>query len=102
LTANILFNYSCNRFAFDQTRYINAHVDYSKMKKNKERYQRCFLLPGNKIKHYETDERKGVFDFKDSLPHTIMISALDFKNNISTFELKCKSAFQKRYKNSKY
>lgn len=90
--SQFLFNYASNRFAFDQTRYINAHVDYSKMKKNKERYQRCFLLPGNKIKHYETDDRKGVFYFNDSLTHTIMINALDFKNNISTFEFKCKSA----------
>jgi hypothetical protein len=87
-----VFNYACNRFAFDQTRYINAHLDYVKMKKNKDRYQRCFLLPGNKIKHYKTDERNGIFEFNDTLNHTIIIKAIDFKNNSSTFEIKCKSS----------
>ena len=87
-----LFKYACNRFAFDQTRYINAHIDYAKIKKNKERYQRCFILPGNKLKDYESDERKGVFEFKDSLNHIIQINVIDFKNNVSTFEMNCKSA----------
>ncbi len=87
-----LFKYACNRFAFDQTRYINAHLDFGKMKKSKDRYQRCFLLPGNKIKQYESDERKGVFEFSDTLYHTIKINAIDFKNNTSSFELICKSA----------
>ncbi len=87
-----VFNYACNRFAFDQTRYINAHLDYAKMKKSKDRYQRCFLLPGNKIKHYKTDERNGIFEFNDTLNHTIIIKATDFKNNSSIFEIKCKSS----------
>jgi len=91
IDSTYLFNYACKRFAFDQTRYINAHIDYGKMKSNKDRYQRCFLLPGNKIKHYKTDDRKGIFEFNDTLYHTIQINAFDFKNNYSTFEIKCKS-----------
>jgi murein DD-endopeptidase MepM/ murein hydrolase activator NlpD len=87
-----LFQYACNHFAFDQTRYINAHLDFAKMKKNKDRYQRCFILPGNKLKQYETDERKGVFEFNDTLNHTVIINAFDIKNNTSSFEMKCKSA----------
>lgn len=92
IDSTMLFKYACDRFAFDQTRYINAHLDYAKMKRSKERFQRCFLLPGNKIKQYETDERKGIFDFNDTLNHTININTFDFKYNKSTFELKCKSA----------
>jgi len=86
-----VFTYACNRFAFDQTRYINAHLDYAKMKKNKERYQRCYVLPGNKIKHYTTDQRKGIFEFNDTLNHRIAITASDFKGNTSTLALTCKS-----------
>lgn len=86
-----VFKYSCNKFAFDQTRYINAHIDYAKMKKNKSRYQRCFLLPGNKIKHYDTNAQKGAIEFTDTLMHQIFISAFDFKQNSSSLEIKCKS-----------
>jgi murein DD-endopeptidase MepM/ murein hydrolase activator NlpD len=87
-----LFSYACRRFTFDQTRYINAHIDYEKMKKNKDRYQRCYLLPGNKIKHYESDHRGGVFDFNDTVYHKVIIKAIDIKNNVSTFQLNCKSS----------
>ena len=86
-----VFKYSCNKFAFDQTRYINAHIDYAKMKKNKNRYQRCYVLPGNKIKHYETNPQKGNIEFGDTLEHTLSIVAFDFKQNLSSIEIKCKS-----------
>lgn len=85
-----VFAYACKRFAFDQTRYINAHIDFSKFKKNKVKFQRCYLLPGNKIKHYTTDNRKGIFEITDTLFHTVIIQAMDFNNNTSTFELQCK------------
>jgi hypothetical protein len=91
----IIFKYACNRFAFDQTRYINAHIDYAKLKKSKEKFQRCFLLPGNKIKHYETNEYKGIFEFNDTLNHSVTIAANDFQNNTSAVELICKSSIAK-------
>lgn len=86
-----VFNYQCKRFAFDQTRYINAHIDYAKMKKSKDRYQRCFLLPGNKIKHYETNAEKGIYNFSDTLAHLVSINAYDFNGNESKLEFICKS-----------
>lgn len=88
-----VFKYTCNRFAFDQTRYINAHIDYGKMKKSKDRFQRCYLLPGNSIKQYETDAQRGIYEFNDTLYHTIFMEAFDFKNNKSRVEFTCKSKF---------
>lgn len=86
-----VFKYASNRFSFDQTRYINAHLDYSKMKKSKDRYQRCFLLPGNKLKQYEVDAEKGYVSFTDTLEHTIKIVTSDIKLNSSILEITCKN-----------
>jgi murein DD-endopeptidase MepM/ murein hydrolase activator NlpD len=88
---NKVFKYTCNRFSFDQTHFINAHIDFAKMKKSKERYQRCYLLPGNKLKQYEFNTQRGAVNFNDTLKHIISITASDFKNNNSTIEFVCKS-----------
>lgn len=91
LTADstLAFKYTCNRFAFDQTLYINAHIDYDKMKRSKERYQRCYLLPGNKLRQYESNKLRGGIFFNDTTRHTISISALDFNNNTSSIDIVC-------------
>ena len=93
LTADstLAFKYTCNRFAFDQTLFINAHIDYQKMKKSKERYQRCFLLPGNKLRQYQSNKQRGVIFFNDTSNHKITITASDFKNNSSSIEIICRS-----------
>jgi hypothetical protein len=95
IDSNIIFKYAINRFAFDQTRYINAHIDYAKFKKSKEKFQRCFLFPGNKIKHYETNENNGIFEFKDTLTHIVTFTASDFQHNTSSIEITCKSSIPK-------
>ena len=89
--SNQLFSYVSDQFAFIQTRYINAHIDYSKFKKSNDKYQRCYVLPGNKLKEYTTDNNKGVYDFNDTLNHKICIEVSDFELNKSTFELNVKS-----------
>lgn len=93
LTADstLAFKYTCNRFAFDQTLFINAHIDYQKMKKSKERYQRCFLLPGNKLRQYQSNKQRGVIFFNDTSNHKITITASDFKNNSSSIDIICRS-----------
>ncbi len=75
------FNYCCRRFSFDQTRYINAHIDYAKMINSKVKYQRCFILPGNKLKLYQSNNIGGVFDFNDTLKHQIQLKVSDYSNN---------------------
>lgn len=89
--SEMVFSYAVNRFAFDQTRYINAHIDYAKLKKSNEKFQRCYLLPGNKIKHYVYNAQNGIKEFNDTLFHTININAVDFKNNTSTLSFRGKS-----------
>ena len=86
----LAFSYVGNRFAFDQTRYINAHIDFAKQKQSRIRYQRCYLLPGNKLPFYETNKDKGLININDTLNHTIKINACDFNNNCSSLEFTVK------------
>jgi hypothetical protein len=52
-----LFRSEIDRFSFAQTRYINAHVDYAEHERSRRWIQRSFLLPGNRLPFYRTENR---------------------------------------------
>lgn len=86
----VVFDYKCTTFSFDKTRYINAHIDYQKMKKNKVRYQRCYLSPGNKIDLYRTNNQKGAVFINDTLNHEFILKACDFNANCEELSINFK------------
>lgn len=84
------FNY--DKLSFDETRFINAHIDYAeKLHKNKT-YQRCFTLPGNQLSIYDVAETKGVINLADGEVQTITLTLKDFAGN-ETF---CSFKLQKK------
>lgn len=56
---SLRFKYAMNRFAFAETKDINAHIDYPYYKASKIRIQKAFIDDGNQIRLYQTDARKG-------------------------------------------
>ncbi len=82
-----VFDYKCKVFAFDKTRYINAHIDYATMKKKKQKFQRCYLLPNNKLDFYETGNEKGRVNINDTLNHKVLFTTCDFFNNCNVLEI---------------
>lgn len=60
LSANgdILYRSEMERFNFNETRYLNSHIDYAERQRNRRWYQRSHLLPGNRLRLYE-EQRKG-------------------------------------------
>ena len=44
---NLLYSRQMDRFAFSDTRYVNATIDYNDWKKNNSIVMRSYLLPGN-------------------------------------------------------
>jgi Peptidase family M23 len=43
-----VYHYKFDRMNFDQTRYVNAYIDYSKKDLDSKIFQRLYTLPGNK------------------------------------------------------
>lgn len=57
------FTHTLDQFAFDETKYINAHIDFPYYKLEKLRIQKCFVDDGNKFSTYTTDAEKGRVHF---------------------------------------
>lgn len=87
-----------NRFSFDDTRYINSHIDFAERKTSKRFVQRSYTDPGNKLRFYSGS---GVIDIADGEEVNVRYEVLDFAGNTSqvSFVLRGKAAQNiKRYK----
>lgn len=49
---SIIWQYQFETFAFDETRFVNAHVDYAEKVLTKSIYERCYRLPGDSFSVY--------------------------------------------------
>jgi len=69
---------------YDETRYMNAHIDY-RMKLSGGAYvQHLSKMPGDTSEVYSKGD--GIIHLDDTLQHKISIQTLDHNSNISTLE----------------
>ncbi|HOD10203.1 MAG TPA: M23 family metallopeptidase [Flavobacterium sp.] len=81
------FGYQFDTFAFDETRYINALIDYQRYKTHKQRVQKLFMINAYDLSIIQTDESKGIIDVNSSLAKTIKIEVLDYNQNYTKIHI---------------
>ena len=74
------FEFAATSFSFSESKYINLLIDYKRFKNLKQRIQKCFIEPQNKLSLYKTPSN-GYITIKDGLNYTVKIIASDFKGN---------------------
>lgn len=57
LKDQILFHSNLDRFAFNETRYINSLTDYEEWKTHRSFYVKTFVDPGNRLRFIESSNR---------------------------------------------
>jgi Peptidase family M23 len=62
---------------YDDSRYINAHIDYKTWKDGGPKYEQLFSLPGNKLDIYHDWDGNGTVDLSDGKVHHIKIIVKD-------------------------
>ncbi len=70
------------RFSFDNTRYLNAHIDYREKLLNKAWFNRSYRLPGNNVPMYPVLMNDGVLDLTTQ-PKKITFLVYDANDNVS-------------------
>ena len=79
-----------DRFNFNETRCVNAHIDYEQMKKSGEQFLKLFKEPNDKFNAYKSSG-KGILNFQDTILHHIKVIAKDVYGNTSELNFKIKS-----------
>ncbi|WP_369769444.1 M23 family metallopeptidase [Flavobacterium sp. WC2416] len=75
------FGYQFDTYSFDEMRYVNALIDYSRYKKTSQRVQKLFMVNPYKLSIIKTDENNGVINVAPNLASIYRIEVSDFFGN---------------------
>ncbi len=81
-------SFQLNEISYDETRFLNACIDYSKYLKDKFFVSHLSYLPGNGLPVFSPTDGNGVVILTDSLPHDIEITVKDFTGNATILSTK--------------
>ncbi len=90
-----------DEFSFDESRAINAYLNYNQLKKSKKKYQQCYVPENALIGIYKSAYNRGFYSFAKDTVYSFKLELSDFEGNITEQELKVKGTaenFTYRYK----
>ena len=76
-------SFKVERFSFDESLYINAHLDYEEQVSKKSYFNRCFTLPGNELSMYDHQADAGIITLTNK-PVKIKLISKDVAGNESS------------------
>ncbi|MDP4221715.1 MAG: M23 family metallopeptidase [Bacteroidota bacterium] len=86
-----VFSYLMDAFSFNESRYINSHIDYETYLKEDVYVERAFVLPNDKLSLYHNVKNRGIVSFNDDKRHHIEIITADVSNNKSILSFYARS-----------
>ncbi len=78
--------YEMETFSFNESRYINAHLDYEEQVSKKSYFNRMFRMPGNKLSIYDEQTSKGLIKLSNTKATKITMVVEDADGNDATLE----------------
>jgi len=78
-----MYHFVMNEISFDETRYVQAHMDYRLNERDNIKVHRLFRLPGNYFSHYDSRPDNGMVTL-DTAVSSISITVSDYSGNVSS------------------
>jgi len=82
----LVFTSALERFNFENSRAINAHIDYPALQNFKQSIQKSFVDPGNPLQIYSNLVNNGRIIFNDGKLHPVKYTVTDAAGNKSTLQ----------------
>ncbi|RAJ85896.1 peptidase M23-like protein [Chitinophaga dinghuensis] len=76
-------DFELDNIGYDETRYLNAHIDYKVKKGGGPYLQLMFSLPGNHLDIYHDLKGDGTIDLSDGAVHQMELQVKDAYGNMS-------------------
>lgn len=86
-----VYTSSLEKFAFEDSKAINSHIDYPAFLTSKRSIQKSFVDPGNPIKIYSNLVNNGRIEFNDQAVHEVKYVVTDARGNKSTLSFNVRS-----------
>ncbi len=88
LDDSLIYEHHLFRIPFEDTRYINSFIDFEERKTTNQKFQKCFIEPGNKLDIYKFGKEAGIINEIEN--HKIKIEIADIYGNKSNLFFKIK------------
>ena len=82
----LIYQHQLKRFSFENSKYINLLIDYPRYMNNRERYQKTYRHPKNKLQIYRIYQPQK-FVIKPAEHAVFDIEILDFKQHKTTIQV---------------
>ncbi|MCW0481757.1 M23 family metallopeptidase [Gaoshiqia sediminis] len=86
-----IYTFRMDKLSFDETRYLNSHIDYGHFQKYNRRLHKNWIEPGNKLNNYPVLENQGKAMLDDGKIHEVSYLVKDVKGNSSRLTFKVQS-----------
>jgi len=87
-----VFYHNIETFAFDESKYINVHIDYERFISHHQRLERCYVADGNKLSTYKQIRNRGRLNIAPGETKNIEIRIYDTYGNKSILKCTIKGA----------
>lgn len=81
------YSFQADGIRFDQSRYINAFIDYPAKVNEKKTFYQLYAPPNYNLDAHPDKHNRGVLSIDSTGEYTITIEAADYHGNISTVEI---------------
>ena len=81
LDNELIYEFALDRFSFDEKKYINVHFDYRHWKRKSQKFQKCYVEPGNEFSAYKNMRNRGIIAPKDGKVHSVLLELTDTYGN---------------------
>ncbi|MGE8556102.1 MAG: M23 family metallopeptidase [Chryseobacterium jejuense] len=88
MDGKLIYGFSIDKVSYDDTRYLNGCIDYTKFIRDKVGIQHLSSLPGMKLQNYSVPNLSGIINLQDENVHNIEIVLKDVKGNTSRLTTK--------------
>ncbi len=78
---SLVYRFEMETFAFNETRFLNAHLDYEEQVSAGSYFNRCFLMPGNELSIYNTVNNYGLIKTGPRRASKVKMIAKDVAGN---------------------
>ncbi|MCB0819514.1 MAG: M23 family metallopeptidase [Bacteroidetes bacterium] len=88
-----IFRSRMDEFSFDESRAVNAYIDYKSKKRYNKKYQKCFVPQNPLIGIYKSSANRGFYNFNRDTLYQIRLELSDFAGNTTSqsFQVKGRS-----------
>ncbi|BAP33710.1 uncharacterized protein CHSO_4673 [Chryseobacterium sp. StRB126] len=83
MDGKLIYGFSIDKVSYDDTRYLNGCIDYTKFIRDKVGVQHLSALQGMKLQNYSAPNLSGIISLQDENVHNIEIVLKDVKGNTS-------------------